>query len=62
MKKHTVRARAHHGAKSLDLTIPVSLCEEFKINDGDLFIVEVRQNNKDFELVYKRILSNNFIN
>lgn len=57
MKKYTVKTRAHHGAKSLDLTIPVSLCEEFKINEGDIFIVEVRQNNKDFELVYKRIFS-----
>lgn len=54
-KIYTVKARAHHGAKSLDLTIPASVCNEFDIIDGDIFSIEVQKVDKDIELIYKRV-------
>lgn len=54
-KKSTIKARLHYGAKSLDISIPVSICEEFKINEGDVFSVEVKKETSDIELVYRRI-------
>ncbi|SNQ62749.1 hypothetical protein [Candidatus Methanoperedens nitratireducens] len=55
-KKSVVKARLHHGAKSLDLTIPVSICEDFNISEGDVFSVEVNKQDNDFKLIYRRIL------
>ena len=43
----TVKARSHHGTKSLDLTIPVKVVEEMGIKEGDVFLVQVDADNKD---------------
>ena len=40
-RTHVIKARRYHGAKSLDLTIPTSICEEFDIVQGDAFALEV---------------------
>ena len=53
-KKPVVKARLHHGTKSFDITIPAAVVQSFKINEGDIFSVEVIE-NKDIEIVYKRI-------
>lgn len=53
-KTPIIKARAHHGSKSLDISIPVKICDLYKIKDGDAFSVEVSQND-DIEIVYRRI-------
>jgi len=40
-KKFTVKARTHHGTDSLDITIPTQVCKDNKINEGDIFSLEV---------------------
>ncbi len=50
----TVKARGRQGTASLDLTIPAEYSREHGINEGDVFLVEV---NEEDELVisYERI-------
>ena len=45
-KKFTVKARAHHGTDSLDITIPTQVCKENKINEGDVFSLEITGEGK----------------
>lgn len=54
MKAKVVRARAHHGSRSLDLSIPVDFCLKHKIAPGDIFKVEA-QAGGTFSLVYTRV-------
>lgn len=51
----TVKARMHYGAKSLDLTIPTSLCKKHGIEVGDVFEVSVEFKDEDLAIVYKRV-------
>ena len=37
--RRTVKAREHHGAKSVDLTLPKEVCEECDVRPGDVFSV-----------------------
>ncbi len=56
MKRITVKAREHHGSKSLDLTIPVEIADRHKLTAGDVFEIEIQE--KDGELttiLYKRM-------
>ncbi|SNQ59018.1 hypothetical protein [Candidatus Methanoperedens nitratireducens] len=57
-KKFTVKARAHHGTDSLDLTIPTQVCKENKINEGDVFSLEIINEDKLTVLKYTRIFEN----
>ncbi len=57
-KKFTVKARAHHGTDSLDLTIPTQVCKENKINEGDIFSLEITEDGKLTVLKYTRIFEN----
>jgi len=56
MAQLTVKARARHGTRSLDLTIPAKVVKESKIEAGDVFVVEISR-NRDGEIIlsYKRI-------
>ena len=54
-QKPVVKARAHFGSKSLDITIPVSIIKTHEINVGDIFTVEVRSENGEIKLIYTRI-------
>lgn len=54
-KQPVVRARVHHGARSLDLTIPADLCKTLGILEGDTFSVSI-QRNGDIAIIYRRIL------
>ncbi len=58
VKKFTVKARAHHGTDSLDLTIPTQVCKENKINEGDVFSLEIISEEKPTVLKYTRIFEN----
>lgn len=53
----TVKARVHHGADSLDLTIPADVVREFDVNSGDIFEVEVSEGNS-LEITYERVHKN----
>lgn len=50
----TVKARVHHGADSLDLTIPVDVVREFNVNDGDIFEIDVSEDDS-LEITYERV-------
>ena len=54
-KKPTVKARQHHGAKSLDITIPVAICSEYKIQEGDVFTIDIYRENDMIKILYSRI-------
>ncbi len=54
-QKPIVKARAHYGSKSLDITIPVGIVKSCGIKGGDLFTAEVKSENGDLKLVYTRI-------
>lgn len=54
---HSVKARGRHGSPSLDLTIPAELKREHNISEGDVFIVEVEDDENELSIVYKRIHS-----
>jgi hypothetical protein len=51
----TVKARVHHGAESLDLTIPVELVREHDISEGDVFEITAHSEYEGLELRYKRV-------
>lgn len=51
----TVKARVHHGADSLDLTIPADAVREFDINSGDVFEVVVETEGSDLIIKYNRV-------
>ena len=56
MTEDIVKVRGRQGTKSLDITIPAKLSKEFNIKPGDLFKVNVT--NEDtiiikYELIYK---------
>lgn len=56
MNNNIVKVRGRQGTKSLDLTIPAKLSDEHDIQPGDLFKVEI--NNDDcltikYQLIYK---------
>ncbi len=57
-KKFTVKARAHHGTDSLDITIPTQVCKENKINEGDVFSLDVATEGKLTVLKYTRFFEN----
>ncbi len=54
-KTNIVRARARHGTRSLDLTIPTAVSQEYGIHEGDAFVVSITRNG-DISLHYKRLL------
>ena len=54
-KTQTVKARIHHGSKSLDLTIPSKICKEYQVKDGDVFTIDIETVNNNLILRYKRI-------
>lgn len=57
MTDNIVKVRGRQGTKSLDITIPAKLSEEFNIKSGDLFKVNINHDNDviiiKYELVYK---------
>ena len=57
MTDNIVKVRGRQGTKSLDITIPAKLSEEYNINAGDLFKVNIISDNDiitiKYELIYK---------
>jgi hypothetical protein len=56
-QRPTVKARAHHGTSSLDISIPADVIKEYNIHAGDVFEVTTTSTNKEFRIVYKRVYS-----
>lgn len=58
MTNDIVKVRGRQGTKSLDITIPAKLSEEFNINAGDLFKVKVSKENDSIIITYELIYKN----
>ena len=52
----TVKARAHHGATSLDLTLPADLCRALDVRPGDVFAVDARDDGGRVVITYVRVV------
>lgn len=59
MSNNIVKVRARQGTKSLDITIPASLSQDYDINAGDLFKVEVCNDKETIKITYTMIYKNN---
>jgi len=58
MPAQVVKARLHHGTKSLDLTIPVKIVNGMNIKEGDVFTVQMGKNIEGkIEIIYTRIFN-----
>ena len=55
----TVRARERQGSRSLDLTIPTSVVDGYKVKPGDLFAVSLEVLNGEFIIQYRRVYKKN---
>lgn len=57
MNEYIVKVRGRHGTKSLDITIPAKISSEQDIKSGDLFKVNVKNDDDGliiyYELIYK---------
>lgn len=53
----TVKARKHYGAKSLNLTIPTKIVEEYDLNAGDIFELRIEEEKK-IKLIYSLAYKN----
>lgn len=51
----TVKAREHHGADSLDLTIPTEVVREYDISAGDILEVTVEDDGEELEICYELV-------
>jgi translation initiation factor IF-1 len=54
---HSVKARTHHGSESLDITIPAKIKREYEISSGDVFIVDVSEQDEKIKVTYERVYS-----
>ena len=58
MSDNIVKVRGRQGTKSLDITIPAKLSEEFNIKAGDLFKVNVTSDDGAISITYELIYKN----
>lgn len=58
MTDNIVKVRGRQGTKSLDITIPAKLSEEYNIKAGDLFKVNIKSNNGIITITYELIYKN----
>lgn len=54
-RRPVVKARAHHGAPSLDLTIPAELRKALGLEPGDIFVVSGSKKDGKIVVSYTRI-------
>jgi len=55
MMSHTVKAREHYGANSLDLTIPTEVVREYDLSAGDILEVSVKEDGEELEICYELV-------
>lgn len=51
----TVKARVHHGAESLNLTIPADIVRGNNIAAGDIFKIEATDEEGNIVIKYRRV-------
>jgi hypothetical protein len=56
-QRPTVKASAHHGTSSLDISIPADVIKAHNIRAGDVFEVTTTNANTEFKIVYRRVYS-----
>lgn len=56
-QRPTVKARAHHGTSSLDISIPADVSKAHNIHPGDVFEVTTTNINNEVKITYKRVYS-----
>jgi hypothetical protein len=56
-QRPTVKARAHHGTSSLDISIPADVVKNNNVRPGDVFEVTTISNLNEFRIIYKRVYS-----
>lgn len=56
-QKPTVKARAHHGTSSLNLTIPAEIVRNYKIVPGDVFEVTFSNKGREVMITYRLVYS-----
>ncbi len=52
---HTVKAREHYGADSLDLTVPTEIVRQYNLSAGDILEVHVEEDDKGLEICYELV-------
>jgi len=52
---HTVKAREHYGADSLDLTIPTEIVREYDLSTGDILEVNIEKDDDKLEICYELV-------
>lgn len=50
-----IKARERQGTKSLDITIPTEIQQDYDINKGDVFKIDVVNVDNDIKIIYTRI-------
>ena len=58
MSDNIVKVRGRQGTKSLDITIPAKLSEDFNIKAGDLYKVNITSENDIITITYELIYKN----
>jgi bifunctional DNA-binding transcriptional regulator/antitoxin component of YhaV-PrlF toxin-antitoxin module len=53
MMPQTVKAREHHGADSLDLTIPTEIVREYNLSPGDVLEVSTKEGQDGLKICYE---------
>lgn len=59
MENYTVKAREHPGTNSLDLTLPAKITKKYNLSKGDIFKVEVLEENDTLIIKYTLIYQQN---
>lgn len=59
MKTNIVKARERQGTSSLDLTLPADIKKKHNLSRGDVFKIEVKEEDGEFKLIYSLIYKNN---
>ena len=50
-----VKVRGRHGTNTLDITIPAKISKEYGIHVGDVFKVDIVEENDSLKLIYELI-------
>ncbi len=58
MKTYTVKARERHGTNSLDITLPAELKKKYGISKGDIFKIDVTNEDNILKFTYTLIFKN----
>ncbi|WP_409200032.1 hypothetical protein [Methanobrevibacter sp. DSM 116169] len=58
MKNYTIKARERQGTKSMDLTLPVDVIKKYDLKSGDIYKIEINDENNELKITYKLVYKN----